>query len=175
LTTHRQRKKTSAFNSEVLSDIKRNKRRANSIAHHTQVTGKQSELSAIQALIDNGWEVAEPVIDEVYDLVAKTPVTNVWLRVQVKTLRIRENIGPGGSDQLVIVARKSNGHAYQEDEVDVFIGVDGDDVWITLNRGIGEYWKSDNPKLGYEWWLLTGDKSQINPLYTDYIAEEESA
>jgi hypothetical protein len=144
---------------------------ANSIAHETQVKGGLSELKAREWLMRNGWEVAKPEIGEVYDIVAKTPVTNVWVTVQVKTIRQRDD---REGNPLVIYAKKNNGNPYSESEVDFFIGVHGDDVYLLVNRSIGEYWRSENPKKGFEWWRLNGDPSEINPLYTSRLATSDN-
>lgn len=131
-------------------------------AHETQITGRQSELTAIKALIDAGWEVAEPVVGEPYDLLAKNPVTDVWVQLQVKTVRKRDDRGGAA----VVYATKSNGKPYSEKEVDYFVGVDGEDCYLILNRKKREYWKPVGPvnrNKESEWVLLNGE-------ITDYPA-----
>jgi hypothetical protein len=109
------------------------------LAHFTQVTGAVSELKTMQALMSNGWEVASPAVAEVYDLVAKDPLSNEWRTIQVKTARVREDRGGA----IVIYAKKGNGQAYSTDECDLIAGVLGDTVYLFENRGIGEYWSSE--------------------------------
>lgn len=106
------------------------------IAHSTQVIGKQSEMKAALALISNGWQVADPMIDEVYDLVGRDPVNGQFATFQVKTIRKRSD----RNNEMVITGKKSNGETYQPPEVDYMLGIDGDDVWMTECTGLSEYW-----------------------------------
>jgi len=109
------------------------------MAHETQVTGKVSEMTAARALLANGWEVADPVVAEVYDLVAKDPANGEWYTVQIKTLRKRSD----RNNELVVYARKGNGQPYQPQDCDYIIGVDGDTAYMFECRGISEYWSSE--------------------------------
>jgi hypothetical protein len=123
-------------------------------AHITERVGKQSELRAIDALMSAGWETAEPTLAEAYDVLAKNPRTNVWVRIQVKTVRVRDD---REGSPLVVYAKRNNGKIYTEKDCEYFVGVHGNDVYLIANRRLTEYWKSDNPRKGYEWVLLTGD------------------
>lgn len=102
-------------------------------------------MTAAQALIANGWQVAEPIVDEVYDLVAKDPANGEWATIQVKTLRIRDD----RDNALVVYARKGNGEPYTTDDCDYIIGVDNSEaespprVFMMECRGIAEYWSTE--------------------------------
>ncbi|UTR05188.1 group I intron-associated PD-(D/E)XK endonuclease [Alkalihalobacillus sp. LMS6] len=109
------------------------------MAHSTQVVGKVSEMTAARALLNLGWEVAQPLCAEVYDLVAKDPVSGEWATVQVKTLHIR----PDRRNALVVFARKGNGTAYSESDCDYIIGVRDETVYMFENRGLQEYWSTE--------------------------------
>lgn len=111
------------------------------MAHETQILGKVSEITAALALIANGWEVAEPVMAEEYDLVAKDPIDKKWRTFQVKSLRRRSD----RNNEMVIVGRKNNGGTYQPSEVDYMLGVDtvNDVVYMVECSGLSEYWASE--------------------------------
>jgi hypothetical protein len=122
------------------------------IAHSTQITGKVSELTAARALIGVGWEIAQPVVDEVYDLIGYHPVLNEYSRFQIKTIRRRAD----RDNQRVIYATKGNGEAYRADEVDYIVGVENDSVFLTETRNLKEYWQpSDSSKRWIE--LTSGE------------------
>lgn len=112
------------------------------MAHETQILGKVSEITAALALIANGWEVAEPVMAEEYDLVAKDPIDKKWRTFQVKSLRRRSD----RNNEMVIVGRKNNGGTYQPSEVDYMLGVDtvNDVVYMVECSGLSEYWASES-------------------------------
>jgi len=112
------------------------------LAHETQILGKVSEITAALALIANGWEVAEPVMAEEYDLVAKDPIDKKWRTFQVKSLRRRSD----RNNEMVIVGRKNNGGTYQPSEVDYMLGVDtvNDVVYMVECSGLSEYWASES-------------------------------
>lgn len=112
------------------------------MAHETQILGKVSEITAALALIANGWEVAEPVMAEEYDLVAKDPIDKKWRTFQVKSLRRRSD----RNNEMVIVGRKNNGGTYQPSEVDYMLGVDNanDTVYMVECSGLSEYWASES-------------------------------
>lgn len=122
--------------------------RSVNIAHETQVTGRHSELLAATALLANGFEVAQPIAPEVYDLLVRNPATNDYSRVQVKTARVRED----RDGAIVVYARKGNGEAYTPDDCDMIVGVNGGDVYIFPCRGISEYWS--NPNSASDKWTL---------------------
>lgn len=112
------------------------------------MTGAYSELLAEAALLANGFEVARPIAPEPYDMITRNPVTGDYQRIQVKTVRVREDRG----GVLVVYARRANGEPYSTDDCDMFVGVHGDDVYIFQNRGLSEYW-SDGAD-GNGWTLL---------------------
>ncbi|MFZ4454278.1 group I intron-associated PD-(D/E)XK endonuclease [Salibacterium aidingense] len=128
------------------------------MAHQTTVTGRASELMAAMALMNVGWEVAEPVVDEVYDLVGRDPVNGAWATIQCKTLRLREK---DGQNWYIIEGKRSNGGVYSSDEVDYMCGVDAEtgDVYMTETRGLTEYWQrpGEHPAK-YRWVKLTAEK-----------------
>ena len=105
------------------------------MAHESINIGKRSELLAQTALLANGYEVAQPIAPEPYDLVARDPVTGSWATFQVKTVRIREDRGAA-----VVVAKRSDGSPYTRQDADYLIGVVGDEVYLIKNTGQSEYW-----------------------------------
>lgn len=109
------------------------------MAHETQIKGTISELTAAQALLSNGWGVSFPVVDEVYDLVVRDPLTQDFKTVQVKTIRRREDRG----GQMVVYAKNGKGEAYKPEDVDYIVGVEGSDVYMFECRGQKEYWAGD--------------------------------
>jgi hypothetical protein len=110
------------------------------MAHSTQITGAVSELTAAKLLMETlGYEVAKPLVDEVYDFLARDPVNGKAYRIQVKTLRIRAD----RDNALVVMARKGNGNAYTKDEVDYIIGVDGNRAFMFECRNKSEYWSTE--------------------------------
>lgn len=110
------------------------------MAHHTQVTGALSELTAAKALMEGlGYEVSRPLVPEVYDLLARDPANNQYYRVQVKTLRIRAD----RDNALVVFARKGNGQPYTTDDCDFIIGVDGQRAFMFECAGQAEYWATE--------------------------------
>lgn len=111
----------------------------NKLAHETQVIGKLSEMTVARALLANGWEVAEPSVDEVYDLVARDPLTKEWKTMQIKTIRRRKDRG----NEMVIYATNGKGEAYTPDSCNYIVGVEGENVYMTECVGIKEYWASD--------------------------------
>jgi hypothetical protein len=86
-----------------------------------------------------GWEVAKPLIDEVYDFLARDPINGKAHRIQVKTLRIRAD----RDNALVIYARKGNGKPYTKEEVDYIVGVDGNRAFMFECVGHAEYWSTE--------------------------------
>ena len=105
------------------------------MAHNSINIGKRSELLAQTALLANGYEVAQPIAPEPYDLVARDPITGSWATFQVKTARVREDRGA-----VVVVAKRSDGSPYTKNDADFLIGVVGSDVYVFENTGQGEYW-----------------------------------
>lgn len=109
------------------------------MAHETQIKGTVSELTAARALLSNGWGVASPLVDEVYDLVIKDPLTGEFKTAQVKTIRRREDRG----NEMVIYAKNGKGEAYQPQDCDYIVGVEGEDVYMFECTGKKEYWAGD--------------------------------
>lgn len=109
------------------------------MAHETQVTGKLSEMTVARALLSNGWEVAQPEVDESYDLVARDPLTGEFKTIQVKTIRRRKD----RNNEMVIYATNGKGKPYQPQDCDYIVGVEGDTVYMTECTGISEYWATD--------------------------------
>lgn len=110
------------------------------MAHSTQITGAISELTAAKLMMETqGWEVAKPLIDEVYDFLARDPINGKAYRIQVKTLRIRAD----RDNALVVYARKGNGNAYTKEEVDYIVGVDGNRAFMFECVGHAEYWSTE--------------------------------
>lgn len=110
------------------------------MAHETQVIGAISELTAAKLLMESlGYEVARPLVPEVYDLLARDPANGESYRIQVKTLRIRHD----RDDALVVYGKKGNGKPYTPDECDYIIGVDGSRAFMFECTGLGEYWSTE--------------------------------
>ena len=110
------------------------------MAHHTLITGAVSELVAAKALMEGlGYEVSKPIVPEVYDLLARDPKNGAVYRVQVKTLRIRQD----RDNALVVVARKGNGKPYTTEDADFIIGVDGSRAFMFECTGLAEYWSPE--------------------------------
>ncbi|MDR7001612.1 hypothetical protein [Neobacillus niacini] len=110
------------------------------MAHETQITGAISELVAAKLMMETlGYEVAKPLVPEVYDFLARDPANGRAHRVQVKTLRVRTD----RDNALVIYAKKGNGKPYTPDEVDLIVGVDGNRAFMFECTGLGEYWSTE--------------------------------
>lgn len=111
------------------------------IAHISEITGKYSELAARLALLANGWTVHQSETDEAYDVLAQDPVTGDYARIQVKTIRQRNDRG----GDLVVYAKKGNGTTYDLADADYIIGVwnnagEVPRVFMFENRCLTEYW-----------------------------------
>lgn len=119
-------------------------------AHETQVVGRISELKAITALMANGYEVAEPVVAEPYDLLIRREGDKKTYRVQVKTCRVRED----RDNAIVVYAKRNNGEPYTLDDCEYIIGVLDNDVYIFECRGVGEYWVTSE-SINVSWTKLT--------------------
>lgn len=127
------------------------------MAHETQITGKLSEMTVARALLSNGWEVAQPVVDEKYDLIAKEPLHGDFIRIQVKTIRRRKD----RNNEMVIYATNGKGKPYQPQDCDYIVGVEGDAVYMTECTGISEYWATDKAA-AKRWVKFTVDET-ISP------------
>jgi hypothetical protein len=88
----------------------------------------------------NGWTVHKSETDEAYDVLAQDPLNGEYKRIQVKTIRIRDDRG----GDLVVYAKKGNGEVYTKSDADYIVGVQGTEspprVYMFENREIGEYW-----------------------------------
>lgn len=127
------------------------------LAHETQVTGKLSEMTVARALLSNGWQVAEPVVDEVYDLLGRDPITEAFKTIQIKTIRRRKD----RNNEMVIYATNSHNDPYQPQDCDYIVGVEGDTVYMTECTGIKEYWATD--KAASERWVKFTVGETIDP------------
>ena len=108
-------------------------------AQTSSTIGRHSELIAQVALTANGWTVLIPDGVEPFDLAVTRKGDATLQRIQIKTLLKRNK---GGRDWFVIRGKKSNGDVYSAEDCDQFIGVWGDCVYMTPNRGISEYWSA---------------------------------
>jgi hypothetical protein len=110
------------------------------MAHETQITGAISELVAAKLLMESlGYEVAKPLVPEVYDFLARDPHNGQAYRIQVKTLRIRAD----RDNALVVNGRKGNGKPYTKEDTDYFIGVNGNRAFMFDCEGLSEYWSTE--------------------------------
>jgi hypothetical protein len=122
------------------------------MAHQTQITGAISELTAAKLMMESlGFEVAKPIVPEVYDFLARDPANGKAHRIQVKTLRVRSD----RDNALVVYAKKGNGQPYTADECDYIIGVDGNRAFMFECVGIGEYWSTE--RTAKKRWVLLGE------------------
>jgi len=108
-------------------------------AHHTEIVGKVSEMTARRALLNAGYTVAKPETEEPFDVVFRDPLNQTWYTAQIKTVRIRDD----RDGALVVYAKKGNGEPYTLSDADYIVGVLGDKAYMFANREIGEYWTSD--------------------------------
>jgi len=88
--------------------------------------------------------VHDSVTDEAYDVLATDRVNGEAARIQIKTIRQREDRG----GDLVVYAKKGNGTTYDRSEADYIVGVwaaNGElpRVYMFENRMLGEYWASE--------------------------------
>lgn len=103
-----------------------------------------------------GYEISKPLVDEVYDLLARDPANGEYYRVQVKTLHVR----PDRGNALVVFARRGSGQAYTADEVDLIIGVDRNRAFMFECTGLTEYWSTEQTAL--KRWITLGGNSNEN-------------
>ncbi|UYZ12173.1 group I intron-associated PD-(D/E)XK endonuclease [Brevibacillus sp. WF146] len=123
------------------------------MASNTNKRGTHAELVAMTALLAAGYEVAEPVAAETYDLVAKEPGTGEWRTFQVKTLRYRDDKG-GAGGYYVLNGTRNNGETYEPGAVDYMIGVLGNVCYLVECTGQSEYWAAADAIDG-KWRKLT--------------------
>ena len=96
------------------------------------------------ALLANGWTVHEARTAESYDILATDPISGDYAKIQVKTIRQRNDRG----GDLVVYATKGNGTVYDRSEASIIAGVwaaDGEipRVFLMENRLLTEYWCSE--------------------------------
>lgn len=114
------------------------------MAHITEVVGVYSELAAEMALLANGYTVSKPSTAEPFDLIATDPLNGESLKIQVKTIQIRNDRG----GDYVVHAKKGDGSPYLKSEVDALIGVLVGEgiaprVYMFENREKREYWAAE--------------------------------
>jgi hypothetical protein len=102
-------------------------------------TGRISELQAIINALKDNYHVCEPVTASSYDLLISKDGVN-WTRAQTKTLYYRHD-----KESYVCFAKKGKNQKYAIDEVDVFLAVNDEDVYVIPHNGNGEHW-SKNPE-----------------------------
>lgn len=107
------------------------------MAYESSNRGTHSELVAMTALLAAGYEVAEPVAAESYDIVAKEAGTGEWRTFQVKTLRLRTD---KGRPYYVLNGTRNSGDVYRRADADYFIGVVDGAVYLVENTEQSEYW-----------------------------------
>lgn len=90
-------------------------------------------------LLELGYIVANPTLhNEPFDLIIKDPESSETFYVQVKTVRYVDSERHGGL--WAVVDGNSSGRVYSLQEVQKFVAVDGDDIYMFDNREISEYW-----------------------------------
>lgn len=115
--------------------------RAESKKYSSNIKGRLSELRAETKLLELGYIVTNPTLhNEPFDLVIKDPddESGKYYQVQVKTVRLVHSERHNGT--WAVVDGNSNGRVYSLDEVQKFVAVDGEDVYMFDNREINEYW-----------------------------------
>lgn len=86
-----------------------------------------------------GYIVATPTLhNEPFDLIIKDPDSTETLYIQVKTVRFVDSERHGG--RWAVVDGNSAGKVYSKKEVQKFVAVDGEDIYMFDNREISEYW-----------------------------------
>ncbi|AUM66410.1 hypothetical protein C0R09_18830 [Brevibacillus laterosporus] len=106
------------------------------MANYSNNIGAHSQLVAKTALLANGYEIANPEAPEVYDIVARHPLSRDWQTFQVKTVRRRDDRGGA----LVVCGSRNSGEVYTRDDADYLIGVLDGEVYLIENRELSEYW-----------------------------------
>lgn len=126
-------------------------RRVNKLAHQSTIKGRNSELVVMTALLANGWEVAEPVAPESYDLVARAPDAADWVRIQVRTANVRRD----RDNAIVVSGRKKDGKPFTPDDCEYIAGVLDDTVYLIECIGQSEYWATSETAQS-KWLVLQG-------------------
>lgn len=109
------------------------------MAGYNDIKGYTSETIVEMTLSALGWEVARPVLIESYDLVARRPGEEGFVRLQVKTVRRRVD----RNNEMVIYARRKKGTPYTTADCDYIVGVEGSTFYLIPCAGITEYWATD--------------------------------
>lgn len=118
------------------------------MANATTIKGRNSELTVMTALLANGWEVAEPVAPESYDLVARAPDAADWVRIQVRTANVRRD----RDNAIVVSGRKKDGRPFTSEDCEYLAGVLDDTVYLIECTGQTEYWATETT--AREKWLV---------------------
>jgi len=100
-----------------------------------------------------GYEVAKPLVPEVYDFLARDPLNGESYRIQVKTLRIRSD----RDNALVVYAKRGDGKPYTKEDVDYIVGVDGNRAFMFECEGHSEYWSTE--QTAKKRWILLHEAS----------------
>jgi hypothetical protein len=129
------------------------------MASNTNKRGTHAELVAMTALLAAGYEVAEPVATEPYDLVAKEPDTGEWRTFQVKTLRYRDDKG-GAGGYYVLNGTRNNGATYGPPDVNYMIGVLGNVCYLVECTGQYEYWAAAD-EIDRKWRKLPAKMNEV--------------
>ena len=116
------------------------------MATRREERGAYSHAVAQAALLANGWQVAEPLVPEAYDLIVRAPGEKHWVHAQVKTAYFRKD-----RQSYVISGTRSNGEPYNPDEVELMIGVTPDaDIYLFDCMGYKQYWATPSRLLKWE-------------------------
>lgn len=108
----------------------------------SHATGRISEYRAIINALEKEYAVAEPVTPSAYDILISKDGVN-WLKAQIKTLYYRTD-----KNSYVLYATNGSNKRYSIHDVDIFLAVYENDVYVVPNIGQRESW-SVNP--GKKW------------------------
>lgn len=119
------------------------------MANFASSKGMASELIAQSLLIAKGYSVFVPLVDEAYDLVAHENDTGESYKIQVKTLRIRDD----RENALVVKATTSKSEYYPKDAVDYILAINIDEGlgYLIENNEQKEYWAKDFATASKKW------------------------
>lgn len=107
------------------------------LANTSLTKGTHSQLIASAALLANGYLISEPLAPDTMDFVIKKKEEPGWKTVQVKSIYYRTD---KNKDYYVVYSRKGDKTCYTPAEVDVIVGVYGDEIYLIDNIGNQEYW-----------------------------------
>jgi len=110
-------------------------------------------LLAATALLANGYTVMEPIAPEAFDFAIKRLGESETYYVQVKTAFTRNEERYGG-EYVIVRGAKNNGDIYRKTEVDYFVTIYDDEVYMFPNSEKSEYWL--RPSLIGEKWTRLG-------------------